>query len=175
MYREREVNIKKIALLSMVIVGVFFIGCGKKSNSNIKKVVVGEKIKAFTLKTQHDKPMSIGDKTKMIIFVFAKGSGHTVKQFLDKQLADYLSKRDIVFVADVSPMPSLIRKYLAMPDLRSRKYPIMLIYDEKFAEKFKNDEKSDDIMIVYLDNLTVKKIKYIKTAEELKKIIESIK
>ncbi|NPA73325.1 MAG: hypothetical protein GXO12_01295 [Epsilonproteobacteria bacterium] len=166
---------KKIAIIFLVVVGLLISGCGKKSDPNIKKVVVGEKIEPFTLKTQHDKPMSITDKTKMIIFVFAKGSGHTVKQFLDKQPDDYLSKKNIVFVADVSPMPSLIRKYLAMPDLKSRKYPIMLIYDENFAEQFKNDEKGDDIMIVKLDNLKVKKIIYIKTAEELKRLIDSVK
>ncbi len=165
---------KKVFLLVAVAISLIFTGCGKKSNPNIKKVVVGEKIAPFTLKTQHDKKMSISDKTKMIIFVFSKGSGHTVKQFLDKQAPDYLSKRDIVFVADVSPMPSLIRKYLAMPDLKSRKYPIMLIYDENFAEKYKNDEKGDDIMIVNLDHLKVTKIRYIKTADELKKIIESV-
>jgi len=165
---------KKYIVLFMVILGLFVSGCGKKNDSNIKKVVVGEKIQPFSLKTQHDKTMSISKKTKMIIFVFAKSSGHTVKQFLDKQSPDYLNKRDIVFVADVSPMPSLIRKYLAMPDLREKKYPIMLIYDENFAEKFKNDEKGDDIMIVDLDNLIVKKIRYVKTAKELQKIVESI-
>ncbi len=167
-------NFKKIALV-LVVIAIFLTGCGKKTNPNIKKIVVGEKLKVFTLKTQHDKPMKISNKTKMIIFVFAKSSGHTVKQFLDKQSADYLSKKNIVFVADVSPMPSLIRKYLAMPDLRKRKYPIMLIYNENFAEKFKNDKKGDDIMIVSLNNLTVKEIRYIKTVKQLKNIIEPVK
>jgi len=165
---------KKTIVLVVAVLAMFLSGCSKKTNSNVQKVVVGEKLTPFTLKTQHDKPMSISKDTKMIIFVFAKGSGHTVKQFLDKQSPDYLSKRGIVFVADVSPMPSLIRKYLAMPDLKSRKYPIMLIYDENFAEKFKNDEKGDDIMIVNLDHLKVTKIRYIKTADELKKIIDSV-
>ncbi len=164
---------KNIIIFTMITIALLLIGCNKKS-SNIKKISVGETILPFTLKTQHDKKMSISNKTKMIIFVFAKSSGHTVKKFLDKQSSDYLTKKNIVFVADVSPMPSLIRKYLAMPDLRKRKYPIMLIYNENFAEKFKNDNKGNDIMIVDLDHLKITNIRYIKTVDKLQKVIKSL-
>ncbi len=170
--------IKKIilTLLALIVLaaGALFIINGKDnydankySASATDGINVGSKI-AFTLPDQFDKAHTLTPETKKIIFVFAKDTGHTVKTFLKEQDKDYLTKRDVLFVADISPMPTVIRNTFALPDFKKSAYSVLLIYDKEIAKKLKNDAKADKIAVATLNNGSVESVKYISTADELK-------
>jgi len=170
--------IKKIILgvLALIIIaaGALFIINGKDNYDASKYsatatngIEVGSKID-FTLPDQFDKAQSLTADTKKVIFVFAKATGHTVKAFLKTQDKNYLSKRDAIFVADISPMPTVIRNTFALPDLKKSEYSVLLIYDKEIAKIFKNDAQADKIAVVTLNNGTIEAVKYITTDAELK-------
>lgn len=123
---------------------------------------------SFTLPDQFDKSHHVGKDAKILILSFAKATGHTVKGFLAKQPTEYLTSRDAFFIADISPMPTIIRNTFALPDLKKSAYSVLLIYDETIATKIKNEKKADKIAIVTLDNGVIKNIEYISTEDELK-------
>ena len=123
---------------------------------------------SFRLPDQFDKAHSLTDETQKIIFVFAKATGHTVKTFLQAQDKSYLTQRNALFVADISPMPTVIRNTFALPDFKKSPYSVLLIYDKEIAKSFKNETEADKIAIVTLDKGTVKEVKYVTTEEELK-------
>ncbi len=169
--------IKKIVLgLLLVIVlavgGLFAVNgkdnydASKYSATATNGINVGSKIE-FTLPDQFDKPHPLTNKTKKLILVFAKSTGHTVKAFLNKQDKNYLEKRNALFVADISPMPTVIRNTFALPDLKKSPYSVLLIYDEKIAKSLKNEKEADKIAIVDIENRVVKSVKYITTTKEL--------
>ena len=135
------------------------------------KIVVGSNMD-LALNDQFDKAHKIEESTKKVIFVFTKATGHLVKQFFNTQSEDFMQKRDIKFIADVSPMPSLILEYAALPDLKKHKYPIMLIRDEKIAPNYKNDANSEAIMIVNLDKLKVTNVKFVSNINDFQNEIE---
>jgi hypothetical protein len=170
--------IKKIVLgvLALFIVGVASIfaingkdsyDATKYSTTTTNGINVGSKIE-FTLPDQFDKSHSLTNNTKRVIFVFAKSTGHTVKAFLNQQDRDFLTKRDTLFVADISPMPTVIRNTFALPDLRKSNYSVLLIYDSKISKALKDDNNSDKIAIVNINNGVVESLKYITTTKELK-------
>jgi len=166
---------KRIIVFIVASVLLLLTGCNSKDSASkvgSSGIKVGAKIDIFTLKDQFDKPQTLKQDTKKIIFVFKKPVDHTVREYLNAQKNDYLIKRKIVFVADVSPMPSLIRDYIALPDLRKRDYSISLMYDENFANLFKYSNRAEEIMILTLDNLVVKEVKFVKTAKELQSEID---
>jgi uncharacterized protein YxeA len=127
---------------------------------------------AFTLPDQFDKSHTMDNSTKKLIMVFAKGTGHTVKEFLKKQPADYLPKHHALFVADISPMPVVIRNTFAMPDLKKQSYSVLLIYDKKISMDFKKGAETDKIAIVTLDNGTIEKVDYVENEDELGRILK---
>ena len=128
---------------------------------------VGSKI-SFSLPDQFDEKHTLKNATKTLILSFAKETGHTVKEFLSKESKDYLTSREAYFVADVSPMPVVIRNTFALPDLKKSEFSVLLIYDKTIAAQIKNEEKADKIAIVTLDNSVITQVKYIQTVEELK-------
>jgi glycosylphosphatidylinositol transamidase (GPIT) subunit GPI8 len=170
--------IKKIILGLLVIIaiagGALFLINGKDNYDASKYqatatngINIGSDI-SFTLPDQFDKAHSLTEDTKKVIFVFAKATGHTVKAFLKKQNKDYLTKRDAIFVADISPMPTVIRNTFALPDLKKSDYSVLLIYDKTIAKQFKNEAEADKIAVATVDNGTIKTIKYFISEEELK-------
>ncbi len=126
---------------------------------------------SFVLPDQFDKSHKVDNNAKILIFSFAKATGHTIKGFLTKQPKDYLPTRDAFFIADISPMPTIIRNTFALPDLKKSPFSVLLIYDENIAKKIKNDKEADKITIATLKDGVITSIKYISTEKELETIL----
>ncbi len=167
-----------LIVLIVIAVGTLFAINGKNNYdpskyqaSATKGLHTGSKL-SFTLPDQFDKAYTLTDKTKKVIFVFAKATGHTVKEFLKKQDKSYLPSRNTLFVADVSGMPTIIRNTFALPDFKKSAYSVLLIYDKAIAKSYKDENKADKISIVSLQNGDIKDIKYVSTEKELKAALE---
>ena len=143
-----------------------------KGNEGFGRVAVGETLAPFTLKDQFDRLHTLTEDTKKIIFVFKKDPGHVVRGYLNRQKDDYLESRHILFVADISKMPAVIREYVAMPDLRQRDYAILTLYNQELAAKFKNVQEASKIMVADLDRFHVTAIRFAETEEALKALID---
>lgn len=173
----------KKTVLALLALGVLiFGGCSDKKvdnpniqtvNSLTKDITVGNKFQNITLKDQFDKPVSLSDKTKKVIFVFKKASGHTARALLDSKPDDYLLNKDVAFIADISGMPSIIASMFAIPDFQKHKYPVMLIRDEKISQKYRSDKYEDYIAIISLDNFKITKITLVSKEKQLEKILEN--
>jgi len=127
---------------------------------------------SIKLPDQFDKAHELTDATKKIVFVFEKATGHTVKEFLKTQKSDYLSYKNGLFVADISPMPTVIRNTFALPDLKKSNFSVLLIYDKNISKTLKNEKEADKIALIELNNKKVVNVHYIKTVDELKKLLD---
>ncbi len=170
-----------ISLLISIVLGLS--GCGDKKVEYKDKVTltqgqvsqgitIGKELAPFTFKDQFDKEHSLEDSTKKIIFAFTKPTGHIVRTYMSTRKPDYLTSRDTYFIADISGMPSIIAKMFAIPDMQEGKYPILLIRDKEHAKMFINKDQKKAIMLISLDHKIVKNVKFVTTAEDLKKEID---
>ncbi|MEA3419295.1 MAG: hypothetical protein U9Q90_07830 [Campylobacterota bacterium] len=165
-----------LTLLVLLIVagGVFYFIQGKdtydasKYSATVSNGLQEDSSVTFTLPDQFDKSHTLDNSVQKLILVFAKDTGHTVKEFLKKQPADYLAKHHAMFVADISPMPVVIRNTFAMPDLKKQTYSVLLIYDKKIAEALKKGAQTEMIAIATLNNGKIEKVDYLKSEDELK-------
>ena len=168
-----------LGLIGLIVVGAgaLFMINGKDSydatkySANVSDGMNVGSVMSFSLPDQFDKKHSLNDDTKILILSFAKATGHTVKNFLSSKSDDYLSSRNAMFLADISPMPTVIRNTFALPDLKKSSYPVLLIYDKTIAAQIKNDTKADKIAVITLENGTITDTKYLTTVEELKTIL----
>ena len=131
-----------IVFIAVVIVGIFFF-FGKDDYDPNKFYVECENLKAggkisFKLPDQFGNSIELDNNAKIVILTFKKATGHIVKEYLNKKPKSFLESKNAFFVADISPMPVVIRNSLALPDLRKSPYHVLLIYDKKLAQKLKN-------------------------------------
>jgi hypothetical protein len=176
--------LKKTVLAFMLSSTLIVTGCSSKDenmdlksekieNGKVSNVItIGEKISPFTLKDQFGKEHTLKNDTKKLIMVFTKVTGHTVKEYLKTKPNDYLSSKNMIFIADIHKMPSLIAKYVALPDLQKLKYPILLISDDKNAENFTNEKYTGRIMVVSLEDLVVKDVTLLNNVKDLAQLIK---
>lgn len=136
------------------------------------KVMIGEPLNTFTLEDQFEQKHTLTNDIQKIIFAFSKENGHTMKAYMQGKAEDFLRSKNIVFIADISKMPSIISYLFAKPDMRDSKYPIVLIEDEVVAKEYKIEGKEDYFMVLELENSIVKSINFIKTQQELQDTIE---
>ena len=127
---------------------------------------VGSKI-SFTLPDQFDKPHALRADTQTLILAFQKGTGKTVRGFLDEQPDDYLATRRAMFLADISPIPVVIRNSFALPTLQKRKYPVVLIYEAAIADSLKDTSNEDKIAVVSVRMGVVQRVQYVSNASAL--------
>ncbi len=170
------------SIISTLIITIVLMisGCGEKKvenpniqniNSLTKDVTVGKIFENITLKDQFDKEVSLSNKTKKVIFVFKKASGHTARALLDSKPDDYLLNKNVAFIADISGMPSIIASMFAIPDFQKHKYPVMLIRDEKISLKYRSEKYQDYIAIINLNNFKITKITLVSTQKQLEEVL----
>lgn len=132
-------------------------------------LTVGTDIPTLTVKDQFEKEHIIDANIKTIIFSATKTEGTTIKEFLLTKDKDYLTTNKAAYVADITGMPSLITKFIALPKMKDYPFSVLLI-DE--ANKTLFPVKEDMISIISLENGKVMDIKYVKTAAELGQILK---
>ncbi|MDD2895161.1 MAG: hypothetical protein PHG81_03995 [Aliarcobacter sp.] len=142
-----------------------FLGLSAFANS----LTIGNDLPTLTIKDQFEKEHTVDANIKTIIFSATKSEGVTIKEFLLAKDKDYLTTNKAVYVADITGMPSLITKFIAMPKMKDYPFPVLLV-DE--ANKTLFPVKEDMISVISLENGKITDIKYVKTTAELAEILK---
>jgi hypothetical protein len=142
------------------ILFTIFLGLSAFANA----LTVGSELPVLTVKDQFEKENTIDSKIKTVIFSATKEESNTIKEFLASKDKNYLTNNNIAYVADITGMPSLISKWIAIPKMKNYNFSILLI-DEDNKSLFPVEQ--DKITIMTLENSKITDIKYIKTAQDL--------
>ncbi|SFV59788.1 FAD/FMN-containing dehydrogenases [hydrothermal vent metagenome] len=127
-------------------------------------------IDPFTLNDQFGKEHTLEKMPKLLICSFGKDTGVLISNYFNAQDSDYLEKHDIKLMADVSSVPSLLRKTFILPKMKKYSFEVLISTDSKFSELFPKEE--DKLTVLKLENGVVKEIVYVANEAELKKSIE---
>ncbi len=152
--------IKRLLLTTFLVLGL-----------NAAPLAVDSEIANLQIKDQHEALKTIDSSVKTILFASDKKTSDMLRDYLLplSEKENVLEKNAAVYVADISGMPSLISKFIALPKMK--KYPFsILLLDDTNKDNF---TKEDGKIIVYsLEAGKVTKIEKISTNEELANIIK---
>ncbi|NEW61049.1 hypothetical protein GSY74_07100 [Sulfurovum sp. bin170] len=127
-------------------------------------------VEPFTLNDQFGVEHNIQIRPKILICSFGKSTGKLISRYFDAQDKDYIRKHDIELMADVSGVPSLLRKTIIVPKMKKYSFDILLSDDKNFSKQF--PAKEDSLTILKLENGVVKEIIFASDEDELKDAIE---
>lgn len=150
--------LKKLIFTALLALGAF-------ANS----LSVGSDVSQIKIKNQFDAINSIAAETKTILFASDKATSDILKEYLLSKEGDILTKNNALYVADISGMPSLISKFIALPKMKKYPFSVMLL-DDTNKDFFGKEEGK--IIVYSLDNLKITEMKSISTAKELEEIIK---
>ena len=150
--------LKKLIFTALLVLGAF-------ANS----LSVGSDVSQIKIKNQFDAINPIAAETKTILFASDKATSDILKEYLLSKEGDILTKNNALYVADISGMPSLISKFIALPKMKKYPFSVMLL-DDTNKDFFGKEEGK--IIVYSLDNLKITEMKSISTAKELEEIIK---
>jgi hypothetical protein len=107
---------------------------------------------------QFDKKLTITHETKEIIISFSKQNGKAVKTFLETHKG-YLKKKQAVYLADVSSVPSIVMSLFMKPALKKYNFSVGLVEDEEIAKVLPTVEGKTTVIL--LEKMYIKSIKFI--------------
>ncbi len=160
-------------LLTLLMSALFFIGCSDdEALKNAQaKLVVGNILANLELPDQHQKMKKLSKDTKYLIFSFSKPVGHMCNAFLQDKKPTYLQQFNALYIADVSPAPSIIKNMFILPDLEKLPFEILLINDDKLSAEFQKGIDTTKIVVATLDNFKIVKIDYFADAKALESFL----
>jgi len=127
-------------------------------------------IAPFKLNDQFGKEHNLNVLPKILVCSFGKNTGKLISSYFEVQDKEYLSKHDIELIADVSGVPSLLRKTIIVPKMKKYSFEILLSTDKSFSQQFPT--KEDNLTVLKLDSAVVKEITFASDADELRDAIE---
>jgi hypothetical protein len=130
---------------------------------------VGSDVSSIKIQDQFEKENTISANIKTILFASDKETSDLLKDYLLSKDADILKRNNAVYIADISGMPSLISKFIAIPKMK--KYPFsILLLDDTNKNNFTKEEGK--IIVYTLENSKIINISKISKKEELESIIK---
>lgn len=131
-----------------------------------------QKLAPVEFMDQWEQPQLLSAETKWLIFTDTKDAGSWVKDTLEALDVEDMSTNNWLYVADVSGMPSLITRFMAIPKMKDYKFSIAL---EREGDLTKDWPKQEDAVNIYqLNALTVEKVHTFTNEEDVMSFLKSI-
>lgn len=124
------------------------------------------------LEDQHGVVHRIPADTRTVLFVSDMDASKIVHALLETRPPDWLAQQHAVFIADIHRMPGLVTRFIALPRMRERAYPILLITDDETGERFPREE--DAVTVMAVDDLRpAGPVRFLRTAEAVEQAVLS--
>lgn len=126
----------------------------------------------WTLLDQFDKPYTADADLQVMLIARDMAASKLVKAALDGKPAGYLEARRVVFVADISRMPTPISTMFAVPAMRDYTYRVLLDREPRVASRF--DTRADSVTWLQLEHGKVIARHSYDSADALRQALEQV-
>ncbi len=132
---------------------------------------VGSNFPEAVFENQHAEAVKVSSETKWLVFVADKDISKVVTEYLNESKFN-LDSAKVIYISDISAMPSLITKMVALPKMR--KYSFKLALDRTGDVTKSWPKESGKATVVQLDQMKVQQIKYLGTREEVTQFFSNL-
>ncbi len=118
---------------------------------------------------QHDQASELDESLKGVLFVSNMDASKILHAVLQQQGEEFLKSRGLRAVADISRMPAIISRLVAVPRMREYSYSLCLIRDAESGDPW--PRRPGEVLLIELDNLKVRSISSARTEAELRALL----
>jgi len=136
-------------------------------------VAVGSQIDPFSVSDQFGEELEVDASVRAILFVRDRVADEVVKRALVDEGSVQLQGAGAVFVSDMSEMPDLIRKHVAIPMLRKREYPMGVDQEGSLTRDFPSSEGQPTLLV--LEDLQITRIQQLASIESVRTALAELK
>jgi len=124
------------------------------------EIKVGDSFPKLTLQDQFDEKTEVKTKgATTLLLSFEKDVSSEIKKYIATKEKGFLVANNLMYISDISSMPSFITSWIAIPKMKKFTFKISLIYDEKEAESISRQEGK--VTVVRLKDNRIEKITFV--------------
>lgn len=140
-------------------------------SSNVFAMRVSGPLNVEGLKTQFEESVTMTPETQWVVFVAEKAAS---KVFNDKvkELNVKLDEKPILYVSDISKMPSLITRMFAIPKMKKIGYKMALDRKGEITKEWPRQEGA--ITVMEISNQKVTGIRFLSQEPEIKSFLKNL-
>ncbi|MFQ6372461.1 hypothetical protein [Shewanella sp. YIC-542] len=132
---------------------------------------VGDTLQPLALQDQFEEKQTLDGNNRLLIFTRSMAGGKIAREALDGVNAQMMQHMGLLYVADISGMPSLIAKFVAIPKMKDFGFPVVL---DREGEPTKSLPVADDAAaLINLEQLKITQIRYFDNADSLKQALQN--
>lgn len=124
----------------------------------VEPYTTGDTLPATRFDDQHGLTHTLHEHVRVIVFSHDMEGGDVIKAALADDGPRLLGDAGAVYVADVSGMPTVIRRMFALPKMRKRTYPMLLDTDGDATARY--PARPAQATVIVLDRLRVTSIQH---------------
>lgn len=132
----------------------------------------GDALPALQLEDQHGQPYALPEGTHIILFTASKTAGGVANEVLQTIPREEQERRGIVYIADVSGMPSFVTRMFALPKMQEYAYRIMIGREPEQTAMLPRAQ--DAVTLLVLEQGRVQSIEHLTGADELKARLDAL-
>lgn len=140
--------------------------------SHASEYAVGDNLSVAQFTDQFDNLHSVDSDTRWLLFTRSMAGAELAQQALQGSSKAQLTKAKLLYVADVSAMPSLILKFAALPKMQDLSYPIALDREGELSKLY--PVADDAAALIDLKQLQLTQIRYFDNAEALQQALAQL-
>lgn len=129
-------------------------------------VAAGQSVPELRLKDQHDRAGQVDADTRLLLFAPDREGSDIAHAVLDALGGETLARAGVRYVADISAMPALVTRLLALPKMRDYTYSVLL--GREAADTAFLPRRAGQITLLGLDAGTVTEVGYIDSIPALR-------
>jgi len=133
---SRRFVFSRSLLASALAVGLIAPTAAVSAEEAAPTLSVGDSFPVLELEDQFEEARAVPGKAARVVFSGSKDADDDLSETLGEVAGDALRAGEIVYLSDISRMPGLITRFVAMPALKDRDYPVTLIREEGMAGAF---------------------------------------
>ncbi|MGD9189429.1 MAG: hypothetical protein PVI89_14500 [Desulfobacteraceae bacterium] len=131
-------------------------------------LTTGESLPGLNLPDQHGDSHTLSDGN-MVLFAPDKGAGELAHEVLNHTDKVEMAAKGIVFISDISGMPTLVARMFALPAMRKYPYLVLLGYEKEDTARFPRQEGR--VTVLHIQAGKVSRVEYADSPEGLAGII----
>ena len=146
---------------------IFFLMLFFSSSLLASPYAIGDRLAPVSLYDQHEKPGTISETTRIILFSRDKKGGELLNDALSTMPEGFLVEQKIVYISDISAMPGLIAKYIAIPAMQKKSYSMLLDKDGNSTTNY--PDQKGMATLIYVKSLTITKVVHLDSIDAISK------
>jgi len=131
---------------------------------------LGDGFPVYNLVDQFDKKVVVKQEgNTTLILSFQKSVSSGIKKYIDSKDKNFLEDNSIMYISDISIMPSFITSMFALPKMKKFDFKVALIYDDDVGDIIPREE--DKVTVMKLEHNGITSIEFV-APKELDKFLK---